>query len=68
MAGGGWKRLGAEEEPEAEREGVTTAALSITIFTTRRNLRERLEYSMRWPRPGLAQPFARVPLAESRAV
>jgi len=28
------------EEPEAERKGVTTAALSITIFTTRRNFRE----------------------------
>jgi len=29
-----------KKSPEAEREGVTTAALSITIFTTRRNLRD----------------------------
>jgi len=31
---------GKKRSPGAEREGVTTAALSITIFTTRRNLRE----------------------------
>lgn len=34
-------REGEEKRsPEAEREGVTTAALSITIFTTRGNLRD----------------------------
>lgn len=39
----GRRKKGKKEEtrsPEAEREGVTTAALSITIFTTRRNLRD----------------------------
>lgn len=36
---GGRKRR-EKRSPEAEREGVTTAALSITIFTTRRNLRD----------------------------
>lgn len=43
MVGGRKKKARGEEEPEAGRggrKGVTTAALSITIFTTRRNLRD----------------------------
>lgn len=61
--GSRWSREKDHVNKEEPREGVTTAALSITIFTTRRHLRD-LNILCAKPRPVLAQlpgPYNYVP-------